>query len=47
MFYLNIYSFITQSDGTTTAKTPLDCFETKLIPNDLQFVIDKINEFNS
>lgn len=43
----NIYSFITQSDGTTTAKTPLDCFETKLIPNDLQFVIDKINEFNS
>lgn len=43
----NKYSFITQSDGTTTAKTPLDCFETKLIPNDLQFVIDKINEFNS
>lgn len=41
------YHFITQSDGTTTAKTPLDCFETKLIPNDMQFVIDKINEFNS
>lgn len=43
----NKYYFITQSDGTTTAKTPLDCFDSKLIPNDLQYVIDKINEFNS
>lgn len=41
------YSFITKSDGTTTAKTPMECFEDKLIPNDLQFVIDKIQEFNS
>lgn len=40
------YNFITQSDGTTTAKTPLGCFDTVLIPNDLQYVIDKINEFN-
>ena len=42
----NTYHFITQSDGTTTAKTPLDCFDSLLIPNDLQYVIDKIEEFN-
>lgn len=41
------YYFITQSDGTNTAKTPLDCFETRLIPNNLQYVVDKINEFNN
>lgn len=41
------YSFITKSDGTNTAKTPLDCFETTKIPNDLQYVIDKITEFNN
>lgn len=43
----NTYHFITQSDGTTTAKTPLDCFDSILIPNDLQYVINKIEEFNS
>ena len=43
----NTYHFITQSDGTTTAKTPLDCFDSVLIPNDLQYVINKIDEFNS
>ena len=43
----NSYHFITQSDGTTTAKTPLDCFDSILIPNDLQYVINKIEEFNS
>lgn len=43
----NSYHFITQSDGTTTAKTPLDCFDSVLIPNDLQYVINKIEEFNS
>lgn len=40
------YNFITKSDGTTTAKTPLGCFEDKYIPNDLQYVLDKIKEFN-
>lgn len=40
------HRFITQSDGTTTAKTPLGCFEDLYIDNDLQFVVDKINEFN-
>ena len=43
----NSYYFITQSDGTNTAKTPLDCFDSVLIPNDMQYVIDKVNEFNS
>lgn len=42
-----VYSFITHSDGTNTAKTPIDCFEEDLIPNDMQYVIDKINEYNS
>ena len=41
------YHFITKSDGTNTAKTPMGCFESRLIPNDMQYVIDKINEFNS
>ena len=41
------YSFITHSDGTNTAKTPIDCFEEDLIPNDLQYVVDKINEYNN
>ena len=41
------YSFITRSDGTNTAKSPLDCFDSVKIPNDLQFVIDKIDEFNN
>jgi len=41
------YLFITKSDGTTTSKTPMDCFEGTRIPNDLQYVIDQINEFNN
>lgn len=38
--------FVTKSDGSTTAKTPMECFDTVLIDNDLQFVINKIDEFN-
>lgn len=41
------YSFITQSDGMTTAKSPRGMFETLEIPNDLNYVINKINEYNS
>lgn len=40
------YHFITQSDGTTTAKTPMDCFDDLLIDNDLAFVFNKIDEYN-
>lgn len=40
------YKLITQSDGTTTAKTPLGCFEDLLIDNDLKYICDKIDEYN-
>lgn len=40
------YKFITQSDGTTTAKTPMGCFEDFMIDNDLKYVIDKIDKYN-
>ena len=38
------YKFITQSDGTTTAKSPRDMFEFK-IDNDIKTVIEKVNEY--
>jgi hypothetical protein len=41
------YKFITQSDGTNTAKTPMGCFDKLYIDNDLQYVIDKIDEYNN
>jgi hypothetical protein len=40
------YKLITQTDGTTTAKTPLGCFEDLLIDNDLQYICNKIDEYN-
>jgi ABC-type dipeptide/oligopeptide/nickel transport system ATPase component len=40
------YKLIAQSDGTTTAKTPLGCFEDLLIDNDLQYICNKIDEYN-
>jgi len=40
------YKFITQSDGTTTAKTPMGCFEDMLIDNDLAEVFSKMDEYN-
>lgn len=40
------YQFVTQSDGTTTAKTPMGCFEDRLIPNDLQYVVNKLDEYS-
>lgn len=40
------YKFITQSDGTTTAKTPMGCFEEFMIDNDLRYVMDKIDNYN-
>lgn len=41
------YGFETQTDGDTTAKSPMDMFEDFFIPNDLQFVKDKIKEYES
>ena len=40
------YKFVTQSDGTTTAKTPMGCFSEKLIDNDLAYVFDQIDKYN-
>ena len=39
-----VYNFITQSDGTTTAKSPKDMFEFK-IPNDIKTAIESINQY--
>lgn len=41
------YKFMTQTDGTTTAKTPMECFEELYIDNDLQYVFNKIDEYNA
>lgn len=38
------YKFITQNNGSTTAKSPYGCF-TLEIPNDLGYVIERINEY--
>lgn len=40
------YGFVTQSNGTTTAKSPEGMFDNILIENDLQFVLDQINKYN-
>lgn len=42
-----VYSFITHSDGSNTAKSPLGCFDEDKIPNDLAYVISKIEEYNN
>jgi hypothetical protein len=39
------YTFITQNDGTTTAKSPRGMFATFHIPNDLGKVITEINAY--
>jgi hypothetical protein len=40
------YSFITQNDGTNTAKSPRGMFDTFRIPNDLKFVLDAVNSYD-
>ncbi len=39
--------FITQSDGTNTAKTPVGVFNSVRIPNDLGYIINKINGYEN
>jgi hypothetical protein len=39
------YTFITQNDGTTTAKSPKGMFEEMFIPNNLVDVIAKMNAY--
>ena len=40
------YIFVTQNDGTTTAKSPMGMFQTITIPNDLKLVIDDMDKYN-
>jgi len=37
--------FVTKNNGTTTVKSPAGMFVDAIIPNDLQFVLDKIKEY--
>lgn len=39
------YWFMTQSDGRHVAKSPVDMFQDKLIPNDLALVVDAIRKY--
>ena len=40
--------FLTQSDGSNTAKTPAGVFDELKIPNDLGYIVQKINDcFNT
>lgn len=41
------YKFMTNSDGTTTGKSPMGLFDELYIDNDLKLVIDRIEEYNS
>jgi len=39
------YLFMTQNDGTTTAKSPMDMFKTEE-PNDLVVILDKVKKYD-
>jgi ABC-type dipeptide/oligopeptide/nickel transport system ATPase component len=41
------YKFITNSDGTNTAKTPMGCFSEKFVDNDLQQIFNTIDKYNN
>lgn len=39
------YRFLTQGDARHIAKSPMDMFDEKYIPNDLQYVVEKMNNY--
>jgi hypothetical protein len=39
--------FVTNYDGDLPAKSPVGMFDSIIIPNDLGYVLDKINEYNT
>lgn len=41
------YNFITGRDINCAAKTPMGCFDDKLIPNDMKLIIDTIAKYES
>ena len=40
------YKFVTNSDGTCTAKSPMGLFDSLYIDNDLNYVIECIKKYN-
>ena len=40
------YKFITNSDGSCTAKTPMGLFEDLYIDNDIDYVVKQIKKYN-
>lgn len=40
------YKFITNSEGSCTAKSPMGLFEDLYIDNDLSLVVNRITEYN-
>ncbi len=41
------YVFVTKSNGTNPAKTPMGMFKEITIPNDLKAVLDRVEEYNN
>jgi len=41
----NRYYFLTNSDGTCKAKTPMEMFDTMLVPNDIAAVIRRVTDY--
>jgi hypothetical protein len=41
------YRFLTQGDARHIAKSPMDMFDDKYIPNDLSYVVEKMNQYYS
>jgi hypothetical protein len=41
----NEYYFETQTDGVTRAKSPQGMFESRLIPNDMEYVVTQIDKY--
>lgn len=39
------YRFMTNTDGNNTAKSPVGMFPSQFIPNDMGYVLDKMNEY--
>jgi hypothetical protein len=37
--------FLTKNDGNNVAKSPMDLFQDKFIPNDLQLILNKLDEY--
>lgn len=42
-----IYQFVTNNDGKYPSKSPYGMFDKLYIPNDLGYVLDKVNEYNN